>query len=385
MINKTPVAWFQLIYDKTRLFVTILGVTFAVFLMFIQLGFRDGLFEDSITIPKTLDADLVLIHVNTKNFFDMEPFPQRRLYQLASVDSIYSVSPFYFSVGKFKNPDTAVTRIIPICGFRIDKPVFKLAEITQQLPIIKQENTILFDRLSRSQYGAIALDFQKNGKVTTEISNQKITVGGLFSVGGGVLSSDGLVITSDSNFARILDEPLEKVQMGIIKLKPGIKPENLVKQINLQLPKDVRVMTMEQFMVLEKAYWATATPIGFIFNLGTAIGCIVGGTIVYQILYTQISDNLDIYATLKAIGYAHAYIIKIVVQQSLLMSIIGYLPGLIACLYLYGFVRDATRLPVFMTLDRASIVLILTIIMCCISSLLAMNKLRSADPADLFK
>ncbi len=385
MFKKIPVSWLQLSYSKPRLFVTILGVMFAVFLMFIQLGFRDGLFEDAVTIHKTLDADLVLIHTNTKNLFAMESFPLRRLYNVSAFDDVKSVSPFYFSTGKFKNPENGVARVIVVCGFRIDKPVFKLADVNEQRKVIQQAKTVLFDRLSRSQYGPIASYFKENGKVTTELSNQKIAIGGLFSVGGGVLSSDGLVITSDSNLARILDEPLEKVQMGIITIKPHVNSDYLVEQINLQLPKDVKVMTMKKFMLLEKKHWAKATPIGFIFNLGTLIGCVFGGTIVYQILYTQISDNLDVYATLKAIGYANSYVVGIVLQQSFLMSILGYVPGLIACLYLYSFVQDATRLPVFMTLDRALIVLILTISMCCISSLLAMNKLRSADPADLFK
>ena len=385
MINKIPVSWLQLTHQKSRLLVTIIGVMFAVLLIFIQLGFRDGLFEDSITIPKTLDADLVLLHADTENFFEMKTFPRRYLYNIYAFNEVKSASPFYFATGNFKDPETSIKRTIAVCGFKVDKPVFNLPEVNQQLKVIQQTKTVLFDRLSRPDYGPIAATFKKQGFVTTELSNQKINVGGLFSIGGGVMSTDGLIITSDLTFSQILDEPLEKVYMGIIKLQPGNDPEKIVKKISSQLPKDVKLMTMKKFMELEKEFWATATPIGFIFNLGTLIGCIFGGTIVYQILYTQISDNLDIYATLKAIGYANSYIVGIVLQQSLFMSIFGYLPGFIACLYLYVFVQDATRLPVFMTFNRTLIVLILTISMCCISSLLAMNKLRSADPADLFK
>ena len=382
MINKIPVSWLQLTHNKSRLFVTIIGVMFAVFLMFIQLGFRDALFEDSITIHKTLDADLVLLHVDTENFFEMKTFPRRYLYNISAFHEVTSVNPFYFATGNFKDPETSVGRIIAVAGFKVDQPVFNLPEVNQQLKVVQQTKTVLFDRLSRPDYGPIAANFQKQGFVITELSNQKINIGGLFSIGGGVMSADGLIITSDITFSQILDEPLEKVYMGIIKLQPGTDPEKIVKKISSQLPKDVKLMTMKKFMELEKEFWATATPIGFIFNLGTLIGCIFGGTIVYQILYTQISDNLDIYATLKAIGYGNSYVVGIVLQQSFLMSIIGYLPGLIACLYLYVFVQDATRLPVFMTFNRTLIVLILTISMCCISSLLAMNKLRSADPAE---
>jgi putative ABC transport system permease protein len=45
---------------------------------------------------------------------------------------------------------------------------------------------------------------------------------------------------------------------------------------------------------------------------------------------------------------------------------------------------DATNLPLELTLDKAGMVLGLTVVMCVIAGLLAMRKVRSADPADVF-
>lgn len=384
MLNKIPVAWLQLTHQKTRLVITILGVTFAVFLMFIQLGFRDGLFEDSITLHKALKADLILLHTKTDHFFGMRTFPRRYLYSISAVDGVDSISPFYYSDGEFKNPENSATKSIAICSFNPDKAIFKLPEVNQKIDIIKQPDTVLFDRLSRPEYGPIVTDFIKDSAFTTELSNRRIRIGGLFSLGGGVMVEDGLIITSDLNYSRILDEPLEKVHLGVILIKPDAEPKKVIENISEKLPKDVKVITISEFMKMEKEYWASATPIGFIFNLGTLIGLIFGGVIVYQILYTQISDNLYIYATFKAIGYANKYLIGVVLQQAFMMSIMGYIPGFIFCLYLYNFVEDATRLPMFMTLSRAITVFCLTISMCSVAGLLAINKLRSADPADLF-
>jgi putative ABC transport system permease protein len=53
-------------------------------------------------------------------------------------------------------------------------------------------------------------------------------------------------------------------------------------------------------------------------------------------------------------------------------------------MFLYKLARDATLLPVIMSLERAISVIILTIIMCFISGAIAVRKLRSADPADIF-
>ena len=61
MIFAVPLAWLQLTYEKSRLLVAIAGITFAVVLMFLQLGFRDALFNSSIRLQSNLVGDLVVI------------------------------------------------------------------------------------------------------------------------------------------------------------------------------------------------------------------------------------------------------------------------------------------------------------------------------------
>jgi putative ABC transport system permease protein len=111
---------------------------------------------------------------------------------------------------------------------------------------------------------------------------------------------------------------------------------------------------------------------------------VVGVVIVYQILYSNISTQLVAFATLKAIGYENNYFLKIVFQQALILSILGYIPGFIISLFLYDFAMDATKLPIMMSFHNAVLVFISTILMCMTSGGLAINKLRSTDPADIF-
>jgi putative ABC transport system permease protein len=115
------------------------------------------------------------------------------------------------------------------------------------------------------------------------------------------------------------------------------------------------------------------------------LGIIVGSIVVYQILYTNISEHLSEYATLKAIGYRHRYLLSMVLQQALLIAILGYIPGFLISLIQYKFIQQATLLPIQMTVSRALFVFILTIIMCFISGATAVRKLQDADPADIFQ
>ena len=58
---KIPYAWRNTFQDKKRTLAAVSGIAFSVLLMFMQLGFRDGLFDASVTVHRLFDADLVLI------------------------------------------------------------------------------------------------------------------------------------------------------------------------------------------------------------------------------------------------------------------------------------------------------------------------------------
>ena len=118
--------------------------------------------------------------------------------------------------------------------------------------------------------------------------------------------------------------------------------------------------------------------------MGVAIGFLVGVIVVYQIIYSDVMDHLPEYATLKAMGYRNSYLLLVVFQEALILAICGFIPGGFVSFVMYAFTRNVTKLPLFMTPDRIILVLILTIIMCLISGAIAMRKLNSADPADIF-
>ena len=114
------------------------------------------------------------------------------------------------------------------------------------------------------------------------------------------------------------------------------------------------------------------------------MGFIVGAVIVYQILYSDITEHLAQYATLKAIGYTHNYLLSLVLQEAFILAFLGYIPGFLISNILYELTKNASRLPMNMDLNRALFVLLLTFVMCLISGTIAMLKLRDTDPADVF-
>ena len=114
------------------------------------------------------------------------------------------------------------------------------------------------------------------------------------------------------------------------------------------------------------------------------MGFVVGAIIVYQILFADVSEHLNEYATLRAIGYRNGFVSGIVLQQAVILAVLGYIPGVAIAGWLYGKAAAATNLPLYITQDRAITVFVLTMSMCAISGLLAVRKVRRLDPAEVF-
>jgi putative ABC transport system permease protein len=391
MVFKTPLAWLQLIQQKGRFIVAIAGMAFIVLLMFVQLGFQDALYSSATSVHQSLRGDLFLVSSQYKALTSNQSFARTRLYQALGFDGVESVSPMYLEFAKFKNPETGEKYPIYVIGFEPGKSVIKLPEVESNLDKLKIPDVILFDRDSRTYFGDIVKNFEQGQtEQVLEVfpfnnsTGYRVRVGGLFSIGPS-FGVDGNLIVSDTTFRRIFpNRTPDRVDIGVISLKPGANVEKVVENIRKNIANDVTIFSYKQFSDYEKKYWAARTPIGFILNLMLTMGSIVGVVIVYQILYSNISSQFVAYATLKAIGYENNYLLVVVFQQALILAIFGYLPGFILSLGLYDFAMDTTKLPIMMTFQNAIVVFISAIFMCILSGILAINKLRSADPADIF-
>jgi len=389
MLRKLPTAWLQLRHQRVRLIVALSGVTFAVVIVFMQLGIRDALFDSAVHLHQGLIGECFLISPRSTSLIAMQSFPERRLTQSLAFEEVNFVDPIYINFAQWKNPETRnYWRNLFVIGFDIRRQVFSLPGVEENIRKLDSPNSLLFDRDSRAEFGPIVSEFEKHGIVTTEVSNQgnnrKIEVVGLFRLGTS-FGSDGNLLTSHINFLRIFrDRHKGLIDIGLIKLKPGYEVENFIHKLKRYLPADVKILTKEEFVNFEKSYWQSSTAIGFIFNLGVGLGITVGAVVVYQILYSNVAEHLAEYATLKAIGYRHGYLLSMLIQQALFIAVLGYVPGLIITVIQYDIASKVTLLPISMTLERLIFVLVATILMCFISGAVAINKLKAADPADIF-
>ncbi|MEM7762277.1 MAG: ABC transporter permease DevC [Cyanobacteria bacterium P01_A01_bin.40] len=382
--NRTPLGWLQLKHDKMKMLTALAGIAFADILMFMQLGFKDALFTTNTQYPRAIDGDIILLSTQATNFNELYTFPRRRLYQAMDVPGIVSAEPVYIGSTNWRNPQTREKTSMMVIGFDPERPAFNLPEVNRQLDRVKIPDTVIFDRASRGKYDEVITQVEQGQAVTTESDRLTLTIGGLFEVGAS-FADDGALITSDYNFLRLFPRKEQgTVSLGVIHLAPGQDPVQTRQYLNAHLTDDVQAYTHEEYIDKELTYLQNRSPIGFVFTLGTTMGFIVGIVIVYQVLSTDVNDHLAEYATFKAMGYKNSYLLFVVFEEAIILSIAGFIPSTILAVGLYQLTAAATALPITLPMSRAILVLVLTIVMCSISGAIATRKLHSADPADIF-
>jgi putative ABC transport system permease protein len=382
--RRIPLAWLLLTRQPARLAVALAGIAFAGILMFMQLGFRDGLFDASVTIHKLFDADLVVLSPRTTSSIGMAGFPRRRLVQALADPDVIGTTPVHWNLLLWRNPSTRNTRSILAIGFEPGDPLFTDPQLAKKAQVLTQRGRLLFDELSRPEFGPIGPLFRQGKVVETEVAGKRVRVAGLVSLGPSFGADGNMLVSRETYLYLMPDTAPGSIELGLVRLAPGADPEAVAARLRENLPEDVQILTKKGFEEFEKNYWRTSTAIGFIFSLGAAMGFVVGCVIVYQILHSDVSDHLPEYATLMAMGYRLSSLLGVVAREGLLLAILGFVPAWLAGQGLYMVVRSGTRLPVYMQPERSLLVFVLILAMCMASAGLAMRKLGDADPAEIF-
>jgi putative ABC transport system permease protein len=389
---KTPLVLLNLLHQPVRTLVAVLGVAFAILLVFMQLGFYGSAETAANTLFHSLDFDLILLSSDYLNTTRARSLPSNRIYQAMQHADVAGVSPLYIDWQTWRVQNSSQQRrAIIVLAFDLDNPVFVPDRVFRAQPAeeclrrLRVPDTVLTDTSTRSYFGP------RQAGVETELNQTRIRVVGLFTIGTGY-GADGMVLTSDRTYARLTGpRALDRPAMGLVRLKPEARSRaeavknDLTSRLYTISPRDeIAVFTRDEVEANEQNYWMNRTSVGIIFQLGVLVACIVGVIFVYQVITTDITDHFAEYATLKAIGYGSGFLSGVVLRQALYLSVLGYVPGLLVALLLYAMGREQASLLMSMTWGRAIGVLLLSIAMCSLSGLLALQKVKTADPAEMF-
>jgi len=385
--ERFSLAWRQIIFEKRRLAAALAGISFAVLLILVQIGFYSAMNDSATKVLKHLNAQLVIIPAGFEFFGSQHDFARPRLMQAAGVAGVDEVLPLYYSFCSFKNINTGYQRWILCMGLQPGRHMLTLPGIIAQENKLTIAGGILFDRKGLSSYfGNVVGRFNHDGPFTATVESRNVTIDGLIDIGVTFAAFGNILMGDQTFFALFPNISPGLVNVGLVRLDQGVDPQVMRKNIsNILGGKDIKVLTRAEFVQHEIDYWNKTAAIGFLFIIGAIMGFIIGAVIVYQILYTNVIDHLPEFATLKAMGYSNRFFSALVLKQSLILSVLGFIPGTLLSWVIYRYTAASTGYTMILSLDKAAIAFTSTTIMCILAGLLAMRHLKKADPAELFR
>ena len=383
-ISPVPLAWRQLSQQRVRLAAAVLGVTFAVVLVLMQLGFRTALYASAVRLHEQLAADLILISPQYAYLGLSKPFPQRRLYQARAHAAVIAATPLSFDIAPWRNPETGLTRNMLVVAVDPGTHAVQVPGVPEQVYRTRVADTLLFDADSRPEFGVRPALLRGGRRFAVEIAQRRVFINGVFHLGTG-FAVDGTTIASRSTFEHLFPRRQEgMIDIGLLRLRPGADANSVRADLAATLPNDVEVLTKSGFIAREQRYWAQTTPIGYVFAIGVIIGLAVGAVIVYLVLFVNVAEHLPEFATLKAIGFTDHALFGVVLQQALILGVLGFVPGVAVCCGLNAVTARATHLPLELSFGTGALVFCLTVAMCGVSGALALRKVHAVDPAEVF-
>ena len=383
-----PLAWLQLKRQPVRYLVAVTGIGFAALLMFMQLGFQSGLLKSATTFYQALETDLVVINPATVNSGSYQQFPQSLLYQALGVEGVSETIPLYITNINAQQLGGVKPTSLRVIGYDPDKTILNVPEINNQRDLLKTPNFVLFDKLGLSiKTGPVAKQFSADGPLELTLSNfsRSFRIMGLFKLGSTFVADSNLIASQatalDLAFPQV---NVGEISLGLIRLDANANRPRIQAYLTKLYGDELQVLTKEELITQERNYWNNVSSFGVIFGFGTIMGLLVGGVVVYQVLYTDVSDHLKEYATLKAMGFSNQFILMVVIQESVLLAVSAFIPATLLSAALYAGLTAVSGIRLEMTPDKTLLVGTLTVSLCAVASAIAIRKLRDADPASVF-
>jgi putative ABC transport system permease protein len=366
------------------------GVAVAVMLMLVQLGFRNGLYDSALALPRALAADLVLVSPGYRALTFSPPwFPRAALRDAAGVPGVAETAALFAYSGQVRSVVDGSNLAVWMLGIDPAARVLDLPEVVAAQRSLSVPESALLDRLSRQEFRAVIDRVAAEGVARLPIYAPTadlapvLSVRGLFTLGPS-FTIDGALLMSDLTLHAAIGVPLDRVSIGLVRLAPGARAEAVAAAIAARLEGRARVLTRDAYLAEERGFYANRTPIGIIFNLGLLVGVAVGIVFILQVLNSLVDANLPEYAVLLAQGYRPAFLGAVVAQAAIAIALVTYLPALALGLAVTQAASAATRLPVGLHGGDMAMVLVLSLAMAAIAAALALLRLRRADPLALF-
>ena len=370
------IAWRNLIHDPVRFGATLIGIIFSVALMSIQAGLLQGFSSTASGLVDHANADIWVAARGTLNVDQSVAQNDRALYKALKDEGIGEVSRFIVRYVIWKKPDGG-TELIIIVGADPKGSMGQPWNIVEgSVDQLAEPSAVMIDKLYAEKLGVTRIGQE------VEISGNRARIVG-YTEGIRTFTQSPYVFTSYNNAVKLTDVPMGGASYFLLKAKEGVVVDELAARLRALLP-SADVWTTADFAKQTQSYWIYTTGAGASLMMGAILGALVGIIIVSQTLYAATVERLSEYATLSAIGAGTGYLNAIVIAQAVISGLLGSFIGM-AIAYAIVALAQGGGPAILVSLNLAASICFGAVMMCVVSSVLAIRKLMRIDPTSVFR
>jgi len=366
----------NLLQDRVRLIVTLVGIVFSVVLVTVQLGLFLGFQRMVTTMIDHAHVDLWITPTETRSFEATAVLDGRERFRALPIEGVSEVIPVMIGFAYWRNPRGGSLTPVLVVGVQPGSAGLQPWNVIEgtaddlSTPDAVAVDGSYFERLGVTRLGEYG-----------EIGNRKARVA-VVTKGIRSFTTTPFVFTSLDRARAFLGAPTSSATYFMVRIEPGADVERIRRRLATEVS-DAEVMTSEEFRRRSRSFWLFGTGAGAALFGSALLGIIVGTVIVAQTLYSSTKDHLVEFATLRAIGSSRRYIYTVILCQALLSAVAGFVIAALAGI-LIAVASTDTALPIVISPTLLLSLFLITVVMSIASAISAIVVVTRVDPAMVF-
>ena len=368
-------------FEKSKSMGILAAIVISIYLIGIELGmffYLANIIGGIVGNANPQYAQVFVVKKQTENINQLSPLDLRWVNQLRSIDGVTSTHGFVITnvSARFPNGKDAPAVIIGS-----DYPAMAAGPYTDLVYSGSISSLVAPEIVSTDFYDNKTLRYEVKPGTRFEINGKSATVGVMTKDAKGFTSP--LIYTSTDKARYYTGMSPTQVSGIIVTVPDASMIESVVSRIN-QIAPDLKAWPAEKIRTATIVNVMTANNMGMSFATLVLFGIISGFFIIGLTMYSVTYDRIKDYGTLKAIGASGKYITRLVVAQSVIYALIGYLVSLILLIISkIGMAKGG--LSISLTPALLGFLFLTTLIISVGSSSFSIRKLKKVEPSSVFR
>ena len=368
-------------FEKSKSMGILAAIVISIYLIGIELGmffYLANIIGGIVGNANPQYAQVFVVKKQTENINQLSPLDLRWVNQLRSIDGVTSTHGFVITnvSARFPNGKDAPAVIIGS-----DYPAMAAGPYTDLVYSGSISSLVAPEIVSTDFYDNKTLRYEVKPGTRFEINGKSATVGVMTKDAKGFTSP--LIYTSTDKARYYTGMSPTQVSGIIVTVPDASMIESVVSRIN-QIAPDLKAWPAEKIRTATIVNVMTANNMGMSFATLVLFGIISGFFIIGLTMYSVTYDRIKDYGTLKAIGASGKYITRLVVAQSVIYALIGFLVSLILLIISkIGMAKGG--LIISLTPALLGFLFLTTLIISVGSSYFSIRKLKKVEPSSVFR